>query len=244
MIWNGDSGEKGAGAQLFIKRHFTKNVGAQARETHSFRAPAIAVPRPVGVVKVCKQVQVLKEQVMIHSFGRSFTQVARFALASLVAGAALGVGAAAAEPKPTPLGTFNDWNAYSIQENGKTVCFVVSEPKSDKLSNPSARRGDPFFLVTVWDENGAAQPSVLIGYPQAAGSKTKVTIGSKEFQMFVEGDGAWMESEALDNDLVEAMKAGASMTVVGRSARGTISTDRYSLSGITAALDKIKNDCK
>jgi hypothetical protein len=39
------------------------------------------------------------------------------------------------------------------------------------------------------------------------------------------------------------MKKGKSMTVEGTSRRGTVSTDSYSLSGITAALDAITKAC-
>jgi hypothetical protein len=33
------------------------------------------------------------------------------------------------------------------------------------------------------------------------------------------------------------------MVITGRSARGTLTTDRYSLNGISAALDKINSEC-
>ena len=182
---------------------------------------------------------------MNRTFGRLLSLPFRLLGVSLAAAVsvALWIPSAMAEEAPKLIGTFKDWNAYSITENGKKVCFVVSEPKSEKMSNPNARRGDPFFMVTRWAEGQTVQPSVLIGYPQATASRTKVTIGSDKFEMFVEGDGAWMETEALDKDLVAAMKKGAKMTVVGRSGRGTVTTDTYSLSGISAAIEKISTGC-
>ena len=52
-----------------------------------------------------------------------------------------------------------------------------------------------------------------------------------------------MESADAEKRLVEAMKKGSLMTVQGRSSRGTLTTDKYSLSGISAALDRIAQEC-
>ena len=146
-------------------------------------------------------------------------------------------------PSPKPIGTFKDWTAYTMQDQGKTVCFIVSEPKSKTLSDPKAQRGDPFFLVTRWSAGQALQPSLIMGFPQAPDSKTQLKIGTDEFDMFVDGDGAWMESEDGDKKLTDAMRKGATITVTAQSAHGTKSTDRYSLAGISDALAKIA-DCK
>jgi hypothetical protein len=62
--------------------------------------------------------------------------------------------------------------------------------------------------------------------------------------LFTSGDGAWADSADRDRAIVEAMKAGSSMRLKGTSWRGTETTDRYSLSGVTAALEKIDAECK
>ena len=36
---------------------------------------------------------------------------------------------------------------------------------------------------------------------------------------------------------------GAEMVVQGRSTRGTLTTDKYSLAGISAALDRAQKEC-
>jgi hypothetical protein len=141
-----------------------------------------------------------------------------------------------------PLGAFKDWNAYMLDDPAKKVCFVVSEPKSKKLSK-GANRGDPFFLVTRWAPAGGLQPSMIVGYPQAAGGKAKVTIGKDKFDMFVDADGAWMDTEEGDKKLLDTMRKGSTMIVESTSAKGTKSTDRYSLSGLGAALDKLNATC-
>jgi hypothetical protein len=44
--------------------------------------------------------------------------------------------------------------------------------------------------------------------------------------------------------MIDAMKRGAEMSVTGTSSRGTLTRDNYSLSGISAALDKVAATCK
>jgi hypothetical protein len=182
---------------------------------------------------------------MIRAIARPCKLVLVAALLALVAPAAIQSAHAADNSKPTPkpIGTFRDWSAYTMDKAGKKVCFIVSEPKSKGLSNPKAHRDDPFFLITRWGAGQTPQPSMIVGYPQKADSKASVKIGSNSFEMFVDGDGAWMESEDGDKKLTAAMKKGSTMTIRSQSSRGTKSTDRYSLSGVTAALKKIEQEC-
>jgi hypothetical protein len=65
-----------------------------------------------------------------------------------------------------------------------------------------------------------------------------------KYQLYTNGDGAWAESGDLDKRIVEAMKNGKTMSVSGVSWRGTQTSDRYSLSGVTAAMNKIDSMCK
>ncbi|TNE57237.1 MAG: hypothetical protein EP340_09140 [Alphaproteobacteria bacterium] len=160
------------------------------------------------------------------------------ALAAGLSGLALsGIAHAAA---PEPIGTYKDWKAYSVSEGGNKYCFVVSQPTDTSPKNVS--RGDVFFIVTDWG-NGNPEPSVVTGYTYKANSKTTIQVGSDKYDLFTDGDGAWFRSEADEKKLINAMKRGSDMIVKGTSSRGTLTTDHYSLSGITAALDKISRSC-
>ena len=46
-----------------------------------------------------------------------------------------------------------------------------------------------------------------------------------------------------DGIIVDAMKAGKAMTVVGYSQRGTETTDTYTLIGFTKAYHSLQQDC-
>jgi hypothetical protein len=92
------------------------------------------------------------------------------------------------------------------------------------------------------------EPSVVPGYAYKDGAKTQVQIGTDKFEFFTKNDGqaggAWMETATDEKKLIDAMKKGAGMIILGVSARGTETKDNYSLSGLSAALQKIDTSCK
>ena len=73
-------------------------------------------------------------------------------------------------------------------------------------------------------------------------------VGKDKFTFFTQNDGnsgsAWVKENADEVRLVEAMRRGSRLIVTGTSTRGTDTRDSYSLSGVSAALDKIHAECK
>jgi len=138
---------------------------------------------------------------------------------------------------------FDDWSAYTYKAGGGNVCYVVSQPKESEPKN--VRRDKVFFLVQHRPKDKVrSEVSTIIGYQFKSGSMAKIKVDGDELTLFTNGDGAWAESGSVDQEIVAAMKAGQSMVVTGTSSRGTQTTDRYSLSGITAAMNKIDSICK
>jgi invasion protein IalB len=136
---------------------------------------------------------------------------------------------------------YNDWSVYTADGDGK-VCFAVSQPKSSTPKN--VRRGPIYFYISSYPKDKVtSEISVKMGYPFAPGGKVAVNIGSTKFELFTKDEGAFIEKTEDEAKLVDAMKAGSAMTVKGRSARGTNTTDNYSLSGATAALERIAKEC-
>lgn len=154
----------------------------------------------------------------------------------------LATGNTAFAQTPTLIQKFNDWVAYSVDGPNGKVCYVASQPKDQQ---PSGVNRDPvFFMISHWQGRGVRnEASIIIGYPFAENSKVTTDIDGSNFTMFTKGDGAWMENVAEEGRLVDAMKAGSKMLVSGTSRRGTNTVDTYSLSGVTAALDKIASVC-
>jgi hypothetical protein len=157
------------------------------------------------------------------------------------------VGAALAGEGPNLLGTFKDWHVYSAGKGKTRTCYALSEPKEMKPEN--VQRGDVFFLISSWPASKTVnQPSIVPGYQYAAKSKARVQVGSDTFDFFTMNEagngGAWMADVANEKKLIAAMKRGSSMIITGTSARGTLTTDDYSLAGLSAALDKLGAACK
>lgn len=149
---------------------------------------------------------------------------------------------AAAQDAPTLLQQYNDWEAYRYDGGGQRTCYVLSKPKT--LAPTNRNHGDVFFFLTSRpSDNVFNEVSVLVGYPFAPESQVTVDVDGREFSLFTKDDGAWVEATAEEQQLVEAMKAGRSMTVRGQSARGTNTTYTFSLSGVTAGTNRVASEC-
>ena len=154
-----------------------------------------------------------------------------------------GAAAASAQSGPTLLGTFDAWEAYKTSDNRGAVCWAVTQPQTKEPA--SAKRDPIYFLITTWPKQGIAnEPSVVIGYQFKETSEATVQVGSDKFAFFTKADGAWLQSKQDEQRLITAMRGASDMTVKGFSKRGTLTTDTYSLKGISAALDKLAEGCK
>ena len=160
------------------------------------------------------------------------------------AGLALLHGGGALAQEPKLLGEFDAWAAYTYKTDaGATVCYIVSQPTESAPKN--VKRDPIFFLVTHRPgERVRNEVNTIVGYPFKKNSTATVTVGESKFDLFTSGDGAWADSADRDRAIVEAMKGGTTMRLKGTSWRGTETTDRYSLKGVSAAMDKIDAECK
>ncbi len=140
------------------------------------------------------------------------------------------------------LETYKDWAAHVSAGAKKKVCFVVSQPKSS--APKGVKRGPIYFYISRYPaEKVANEISVKMGYPLKAGVPVQAKIGETSFKLFTKAEGAFLEKRADENKLVAAMKGGAQLTIQGRSTRGTLTTDKYSLNGLSAALDRLAKEC-
>jgi Invasion associated locus B (IalB) protein len=146
---------------------------------------------------------------------------------------------------PTLIGQFGTWGAYSATPNGKKVCFALAKPSSSK-TNPPNRPRDPAyaFVSTRPAEKVNNEVSVMIGYALKPGSESSVEVGGAAFAMYTQGDGLWIKNAAEEERMVEAMRKSADLVVKGVSAKGTETTDTFSLKGLAQALDRISQDCR
>jgi hypothetical protein len=153
--------------------------------------------------------------------------------------------AVAGGAEPTLIGQFGTWGAYSATPNGKLVCFALAKPASSK-TNPPNRPRDPAyaFVSTRPAEKVVNEVSVMIGYQLKPGSESSLEVGGAAYAMYTQGDGLWIKNAAEEDQMVQAMRRAADITVKGVSAKGTETIDTFSLKGLSQALDKIAQDCR
>lgn len=171
----------------------------------------------------------------------------------LILGAALALSTATGAfaqgaVKPTLVGTFSKWTiwsytgSYSGKAQGK-VCYIYSEP--EKMDPPKLDHGRVSFSITASPAEGIAmEANFVTGYPMKEQSSVTVQIGDRKFTMFTQGDSAWLVNKEDETALLAAMKDGRSMVIKAVSRRGNETTYNYSLSGVTAAADKMIAECK
>jgi len=147
--------------------------------------------------------------------------------------------------QPTLLGQFGDWGAYTANGGGKKICYALAKP-SAQATEPANRPRDPayVFISTRPTENVRNEISIVIGYPFKPGSDASVDIGAAKYAMYTQADGAWIKNAAEEARMVDAMRKGSDMVVTGESGKGTKSTDRYALKGLSQALDRVAQECK
>jgi hypothetical protein len=151
--------------------------------------------------------------------------------------------AAPAAPQPKRLGTTEGWTAYSSPESKGQICYLVGAPSKSEPAN--LKRNAIHVLVTHnTADNTSNVVSFVAGYPFKDGSDAEVDVGGKKFSLFTKDDTAWARDAATDKAVVEAMQKGKQATIKGTSARGTVTTDTYSLTGFAPALAEIDKACK
>lgn len=171
----------------------------------------------------------------------------RRGLAAVAAAAlALAAGPAAAIDR---VDAKDDWSIFEHVDSGKKVCWIASQPTSSVARRGGkpvqVQRGDIYLMTSVWPSRGTLnEVSMVSGYPFRKDSTVEAKVGSDEFEMFTDGEGAWLASPEEDDKMVAAMKKGATAVLTGVSARGTTTVDTFSLIGFTAALETAQERCK
>jgi invasion protein IalB len=147
--------------------------------------------------------------------------------------------------QPRLLGQYGEWGAYTATPAGKKVCFVIAKPTAS-VTNPPNRPRNPvyMFISTRPADKVVNEVSIVIGYPFKPGSEASVDIGSTSFALYTQQDGGWIKNAADEANMVTAMRAGDNAVVKGSSAKGTQTTDTFTLKGVTQALDRIAQECK
>ncbi len=148
-----------------------------------------------------------------------------------------------------PQASFKDWRLFVDGSGAAKNCYIVGEPK--RMAPANAKRGDTYLVVAHRPGQGIRnEVSLRIGYPFSATSNPFAEVGADKFDFFTgvqaqngAEEWAWMVDLKAQPQLVTAMKRGNELVFKGTSARGTLTTDSYSLSGVTAAMKALDEAC-
>ena len=121
-------------------------------------------------------------------------------------------------------------------------CYIGSLAIETDLS-PDKNRGE--FYILVYKNIGSPEIVVQIeaGYNYKIGPEIIVKIDKGEYNFYTTEDlpsASWTND---DNKVIFAMKKGLELTVTGKSSRGTVTNDIYTLKGFTASYNKLIENC-
>ncbi|HUI94810.1 MAG TPA: invasion associated locus B family protein [Xanthobacteraceae bacterium] len=147
--------------------------------------------------------------------------------------------------QPTLLGTYGEWGAYTASPGGRKICFALAKPTNSETV-PANRPRDPayMFVSSRPAEKVKDEVSIVIGYGFKHDTDATLVLGGASYAMYTQEDGAWLKNAAEEAHLVDAMRKGSDVTIKGTSARGTSTTDVFSLRGLAQALDKVGEECQ
>jgi hypothetical protein len=143
------------------------------------------------------------------------------------------------QPVPERIGEGSGpWVAYTYAIGNGKVCYLVGTPEK-------ARKGANALVTHNTADKTSNVVSFVAGYqfPDKEGNEVDLDIDGQKFKLFTAKDTAWARDAETDRRIVEAMIRGREATVKGTSAKGTATTDTYSLIGFTAALQRIDKEC-
>jgi hypothetical protein len=145
--------------------------------------------------------------------------------------------------KPEQVGTFGDWRAFVAQGAKDKTCYALAQPKQRA---PAGLSRDPayVFISTRPGEKVREEVSIIVGFPMKEDGGSKAVVGGVSFDLVVKAQNAWIKNQVEEAKLVEAMKQGSQLVVSARSTRGRMTTDTYSLAGVTQALEKAAKACQ
>lgn len=143
-------------------------------------------------------------------------------------------------PAPNLIAQYGDWGVY-VNKTAKT-CFALTQPKDRQ---PGNTKRDPayFFVTTRQSEKLVNEISIVAGFTLKEDAEVVLAAGGKNFTMFAKGAGLWIKEPADEPKLLDALKNEKELTLKLTPTKGSATTDRYSLTGLPQALERVAKEC-
>lgn len=140
------------------------------------------------------------------------------------------------------VGTFGDWKALITGKDKQKICYALSQPK-ERLPAKLARDPGYLFISSRVADGTKNEVAIKLGFAGKTGQDGALQIGTGAFALVASADNAFLKNAAQENQLIEAMKKNAALTIKVSSARGNETTDKYSLNGFGKALEAVAKEC-
>ncbi len=146
------------------------------------------------------------------------------------------------ENKVVPIGHYSSWRAFKTMENGNKVCFMAASPL-----HSSPKREDAYLMISRRPaDNELNVITIMTGVKYHKNSKPTLGIDNQKVIPLVvaqDTDTAWIKDSKTEKTMIDKMIDGNVTRTVGKSVKGTVLKDTYSLKGFTKALNAITKEC-
>ncbi|MGL4243406.1 MAG: invasion associated locus B family protein [Beijerinckiaceae bacterium] len=134
------------------------------------------------------------------------------------------------------------WSVLTTGEGRSKSCFIMTQP-AERL--PKGLTRDPAHVYITMRQGEAARQefSVITGYPLKAGVEAQITVGNAGFAAVGQNKNVWLKNPAEEARFIGELRRASSLVIKGTSQRGNDTTDRYTLTGFSAALERAQKEC-
>jgi hypothetical protein len=141
---------------------------------------------------------------------------------------------------PALVAQFGDWGVY-VNKTART-CFALTQPKERQPANV---KRDPayFFVTTRPGDKLANEISIMAGFTLKEDAEAVIAAGGASYALFVKGNGLWIRNPDDEQKLLAALQKEKEIALKLTPARGAATTDRYSLIGLSQALERVAKEC-
>ncbi len=148
---------------------------------------------------------------------------------------------AAMADAPAPLGpnkgVFGDWTAATYGKGADKVCYAFTKPQSSVP--PLAGRG--LAMLTVTQRHGSSDEiSLTPGFTYPKKAVVSLAFGKSKLPFYVQGNVAFTDSVS---EALAGFARESDATATSSGPKGKKLTDKFSLSGFSAAYKEIAKAC-
>ena len=139
------------------------------------------------------------------------------------------------------IGTFKDWEAVLVFNDGGKLCFAHSKPV---LQSPKKDREARLFVSFRPEDKITDEVSITSGYDFNPQNAILATSGKSKFEFDLpQNKFAWISSGKTEQKIIKRMKKASRLMITAYKQSGTRTTDDYSLMGFTKAYNAAKKSC-